>query len=189
MNVWIRLSQQMLRSSILNLPKLLWENGLWRLLPITTAGGMAKAAQMVGSRDFGEILKKYQNPRFGFAARNYYAEFLAAVDIYKQAGEIFPDVEPVSSWAYEIIQLPKAISMRDLLSTKSLEAVWLKTHNPALSASAHHSKQILPKGFTLRVPLAHKEKIEKKLASVKRNKQKNNSSHFTELPKPSVVVN
>lgn len=153
-------------------------------------GGMAKAVEMTGTRDFGEILKKYQNPRFGFAARNYYAEFLAAVDIYKQAESLFPQTEPISSWAYEIIQLPKPISVSDLLSMKYVETVWFKTHNPALIAFAHHGKQILPKGFTLRVPSEDREKLEKKLARISNKhaqKTKNKNMHFTELPKSSVV--
>jgi membrane-bound lytic murein transglycosylase D len=151
-------------------------------------GGMAKAAEMVGSRDFEEILKNYRNPRFGFAARNYYAEFLAAVDIYKQAEEIFPDAELISDWSYEIIELPKAVSVRDLLSTNSLEAVWLKTYNPALTPYAHKGAEILPKGFTLRVPRENKDKLEKRLAGLAERKQKKSRKrstsicHFTELP-------
>ncbi len=150
-------------------------------------GGMAKAVEMVGSRDFEEILKNYQNPRFGFAARNYYAEFLAAVDIYKQADQIFPEVEPVSGWAYEIIELPKAISVHDLLSTKFIEAVWLKTYNPALTKYAHKGVQILPKGFTLRVPPDEKERLERRIAYLPERKQKKSrrrpsTCKFTELP-------
>lgn len=151
-------------------------------------GGMAKAVEMVGSRDFEEILKKYQNPRFGFAARNYYAEFLAAVDIYKQAEDLFPDVEPASNWVYAIVELPKAVSVRDLLSTKSIEAVWLKTYNPALTSYAHKGAEILPRGFTLRVPPEEKDRVEKKLANMTERKQKKSRKRsasvcrFTELP-------
>ncbi len=153
-------------------------------------GGMAKAAEMVGSTDFGDILKNYQNPRFGFAARNYYAEFLAAVDIYKQADELFPDTEPVSGWAYEIIQLPKTVSMRDLLSTQAVEAVWLKTYNPALTKHAHKGNELLPKGFTLRVPAEQKDLLERKLAHLpdrKIKKRRGKTCNFTELPEPATV--
>ncbi|MEI6805827.1 MAG: lytic transglycosylase domain-containing protein [Myxococcaceae bacterium] len=150
-------------------------------------GGMAKAVEMTQSDDFEVILKDYENPRFGFAARNYYAEFLAAVDIYKQADQIFPEVEPVSRWAYEIIELPRAISVHDLLSTKSIEAVWLKTYNPALTKYAHDGRQILPKGFTLRVPSEERAKLEKRLAYLperkeKRSRRRSSTCHFTELP-------
>ncbi|PKM35229.1 MAG: lytic transglycosylase [Gammaproteobacteria bacterium HGW-Gammaproteobacteria-10] len=43
-------------------------------------GGMSRAQNQVG-RDFEQIVERYQSPIFGFASRNYYAQFLAARDI------------------------------------------------------------------------------------------------------------
>lgn len=152
-------------------------------------GGMAKAAEMVGSKDFEVILKNYSNPRFGFAARNYYAEFLAALDVYRNASAIFPNTEPVSQWSYAILELPKSILVKDLLSSKSLESVWLKTYNPALTNLAHKGKAVLPKGFTLRVPVGHKTSLEKKLSYMPERKQKKSRKcNFTELSAPVTQI-
>lgn len=43
-------------------------------------GGMQRARNIYG-HDFMRIVKNYDHPQFGFASRNYYAEFLAARDI------------------------------------------------------------------------------------------------------------
>jgi len=43
-------------------------------------GGMKRAQNQVG-RDFVRIVNAYNSPAFGFASRNYYAQFLAARDI------------------------------------------------------------------------------------------------------------
>ena len=43
-------------------------------------GGMQRARNIYG-HDFIRIVKNYDHPQFGFASRNYYAEFLAARDI------------------------------------------------------------------------------------------------------------
>ncbi|MDD2723016.1 MAG: lytic transglycosylase domain-containing protein [Methylovulum sp.] len=43
-------------------------------------GGMRRAQNTVG-RDFVRIVKAYNGPAFGFASRNYYAQFLAAREI------------------------------------------------------------------------------------------------------------
>lgn len=43
-------------------------------------GGMKRAQDQVG-RDFVRIVKNYASPAFGFASRNYYAQFLAAREI------------------------------------------------------------------------------------------------------------
>ncbi|MDD2660296.1 MAG: lytic transglycosylase domain-containing protein [Methylococcales bacterium] len=43
-------------------------------------GGMKRAQNQVG-RDFVRIVESYDSPTFGFASRNYYAQFLAAREI------------------------------------------------------------------------------------------------------------
>ena len=43
-------------------------------------GGMRRAQNTVG-RDFARIVNNYNGPAFGFASRNYYAQFLAAREI------------------------------------------------------------------------------------------------------------
>jgi membrane-bound lytic murein transglycosylase D len=43
--------------------------------------GIQTAKATVGSGDVEEIIRYYAGPRFGFASKNFYAEFLAAVDI------------------------------------------------------------------------------------------------------------
>ena len=43
-------------------------------------GGMKKAQNQVG-HDFATIVRSYDGPAFGFASRNYYAQFLAAREI------------------------------------------------------------------------------------------------------------
>lgn len=52
-------------------------------------GGMKRAQNQVG-RDFVRIVKTYDSPAFGFASRNYYAEFLAAREIARNPSQYFP---------------------------------------------------------------------------------------------------
>ncbi len=44
-------------------------------------GGMLAARAAVGTSDIEEIIARYQGPRFGFASKNFYAEFLAALEL------------------------------------------------------------------------------------------------------------
>ena len=68
--------------------KLLKENyrllGTWPLA-ITAynhgAWGMKKAVAKTGTEDIGKIVHNYRGRAFGFASRNFYAEFLAAVHV------------------------------------------------------------------------------------------------------------
>ncbi|WP_246598984.1 lytic transglycosylase domain-containing protein [Methylogaea oryzae] len=52
--------------------------------------GMLRAKDLFG-HDFPRIVKEYDHPLFGFASRNYYAEFLAARDIASQPERFFPE--------------------------------------------------------------------------------------------------
>jgi membrane-bound lytic murein transglycosylase D len=52
-------------------------------------GGMKRAQNQVG-RDFLRIVKNYDGPAFGFASRNYYAQFLAAREIASNPMQYLP---------------------------------------------------------------------------------------------------
>ena len=43
--------------------------------------GVQAASSAVGSRAIEDIIARYDGPRFGFASKNFYAEFLAALDV------------------------------------------------------------------------------------------------------------
>ena len=53
-------------------------------------GGMKRAQNQVG-RDFVRIVETYTGPAFGFASRNYYAQFLAAREIASNPVAYFPE--------------------------------------------------------------------------------------------------
>jgi hypothetical protein len=56
-----------------------------------TGGTSAAAAQYGG--DYDQIVRSYNGPHFGFAARNYYAEFLAALQVHQREDKYFPDLK------------------------------------------------------------------------------------------------
>lgn len=47
--------------------------------------GILAARAAVGSSDIEEIIARYTGPRFGFASKNFYAEFLAALELVRPA--------------------------------------------------------------------------------------------------------
>jgi membrane-bound lytic murein transglycosylase D len=51
-------------------------------------GGMKRAQNQMGS-DFVHIVEEYDGPAFGFASRNYYAQFLAAREIAANSEQFF----------------------------------------------------------------------------------------------------
>ena len=53
-------------------------------------GGMKQAKDRFGD-DFGRIVVEYDGPYFGFASRNFYAEFLAAREVASNPTKYFPE--------------------------------------------------------------------------------------------------
>lgn len=53
-------------------------------------GGMKRAQNQTGP-DFVRIVEEYNGPAFGFASRNYYAQFLAAREIASNPEQFFPE--------------------------------------------------------------------------------------------------
>jgi hypothetical protein len=52
---------------------------------------MMQAAELYAN-NYARILRDYTGPHFGFASKNYYAEFLAALQINQFENAYFPDL-------------------------------------------------------------------------------------------------
>ncbi len=123
--------------------------------------GMIRAVERVNSRDIADVLQSYESRSFGFASRNYYAEFLAALDVYNNAEQIFTKVKPVPDWAYDVIELPKPVFVQDLVSNRLIDKDWLVQYNPALTPNARVGKEVVPQGFKIRIPEGQKDQFDK----------------------------
>src|SRR5262249_54462968 len=52
-------------------------------------GGMLRAVGEIGTSDITKLIEEYKGPLFGYASMNFYAEFLAAVDVYDNYEQYF----------------------------------------------------------------------------------------------------
>jgi membrane-bound lytic murein transglycosylase D len=55
-------------------------------------GGISRAADLYQG-DYSTMIERYQGPHFGFAVKNYYSEFLAAMDVYENEETYFPGIK------------------------------------------------------------------------------------------------
>jgi membrane-bound lytic murein transglycosylase D len=65
-------------------------------------GGIDRARRELGTDDLGAIVQGYHGPRFGFASRNFYAEFLAARHVAATVERYFPDLAPGRIIEYQV---------------------------------------------------------------------------------------
>lgn len=91
--------------------------------------GTARAAEECGS-DYCKMLRTYNGPHFGFAVKNYYAEFLAALQVHEYEDKYFPGIES------EPAIVPPPMPVRSIHS-----AHLLQVSAPVRHHARHHSKK------------------------------------------------
>ena len=113
---------------------------------------MRKAIKTLGTRDIEIIARQYKGRAFGFASRNFYVAFLAALEADQNSDKYFPDVYPVKPYDYEFITLENYIQIEDIAEALGVPSKVLKRHNRSLLASIWNGNKRVPRGYTLRVP-------------------------------------
>jgi membrane-bound lytic murein transglycosylase D len=113
--------------------------------------GMERAVSRFG-RDIGAITDQYDSPSFGFASRNFYAEFVAAATVYAQRAAMFPEVEPLAPVAFDEFTPGKYVSLLDLSHLTGTPAETIAKLNPALETEVVRGHLLIPADYPLRVP-------------------------------------
>ena len=114
--------------------------------------GMQRAARKLGTRDIGVVSEKYRSRTFGFASRNFYAEFVAATVVYSDRTEYFPGVEPLAELRFDEFAPARFVSLLDLAQLTETVVENLEELNPALSPEVIEGRLLVPKDYRLRVP-------------------------------------
>lgn len=132
-------------------------NYLWENWPLAVTSynhgrfGMKKASAAVGSRDLVEIIKNYNSNTFGFASKNFYAEFLAALFIDLNKNSFFDDMDDIKRTGYYSIQLIKPLKVSKVEALLGVDKDEIKIYNPSISNRAIADDHVLPKGARIRI--------------------------------------
>src|SRR4029453_13062075 len=111
--------------------------------------GIFRAIDGLGTRDLVEIIRRYKSPTFGFAAKNFYAEFLAAADIARNSEAHFPFLRPPPPLSLHEIEIKRQVPIQSLLKPAAVSQSDFFELNPALSLTA----TMIPAGYRVKVPL------------------------------------
>ena len=113
--------------------------------------GMARAVRDTGSRDIGDIISKYKGPRFGFASRNFYPQFLAALEVESNADRYFGSVRKDASPEYKQYVMTGFVEASVMAKSLGIPLDLLKRDNPALLPAIWSGNKRIPKGYTLKI--------------------------------------
>jgi membrane-bound lytic murein transglycosylase D len=95
-----------------------------------------------------EIIRSYEGPFFGFASKNFYAEFLAALQVVRESEEHFPNLEYHRPLFFEEIELSRPVSLVTLLKPIGVSRQQFLEWNPALSPRLGE----VPRGYRIKFP-------------------------------------
>jgi membrane-bound lytic murein transglycosylase D len=114
--------------------------------------GMRRAVQQQNTSDIATIVAKYQSRSFGFASRNFYTAFLAALEIDSNPERYFPNLKIDPPSDTDTITVPAFMTVDTLADALNLREGTLRTLNPALTDIVWSGDKYVPRGFELRVP-------------------------------------
>jgi len=131
--------------------------------------GMRRAADTLRTTDIATVIAKYQSRSFGFASRNFYAAFLAALAIDQDPERYFEHlrVDPPSPTG--VVVVPAFMHADKLADALSLRSSTLRSLNPALSDAVWSGDKFVPEGFEMRVPQDTAAVAEELMAAIKTN--------------------
>ncbi len=115
-------------------------------------GGMQRAARQLGTKDIGVIIDKYRSRSFGFASKNFYASFLAAMEIDLAPEAYFGTVRRDPPEDPERVILDHFYRPTSLATAFGVTLAALREVNPGVTDAVWSGRRLLPKGYELRVP-------------------------------------
>lgn len=114
--------------------------------------GIKRAKNKYGSDNVVEIINNYKSRNFGFASKNFYAEFLAALKVARNYREYFGELQFDKPLQYQVFTLPHYVSVSTLLKYLDISLKEFRELNPALRGPVYTSHRYIPKGYPLRLP-------------------------------------
>jgi peptidoglycan lytic transglycosylase D len=115
-------------------------------------GGLRRAQDELGTSDIAVIVKRYQGATFGFASRNFYVAFLAALEVDRNADKYFGPITHLPDTDSTPVELPDYIPVDALAKAFKVDMGALRVLNPALRPPIWSGSRFVPRGYTLRLP-------------------------------------
>ncbi len=115
-------------------------------------GGLRRAQDELGTSDIAVIVKRYQGSTFGFASRNFYVAFLAALEVDRNAERFFGPMTHLPDTQSTVVEVPDYIPIDALAKAFKVDMGALQVLNPALRPPIWNGSRFVPRGYGLRLP-------------------------------------
>ena len=131
------------------------------------ANGMARAKRSHGP-DLRVIIKRHRSRTFGFAGRNFYAEFLAAIEIGRNPEKFFGPIQLDEPRSFSSVRLQANRRVDHLVTHSGVKRETLRRLNPHVLRRVWRRTGVLPAGISLYFPPGKREQVTAALRSAPR---------------------
>jgi membrane-bound lytic murein transglycosylase D len=117
------------------------------------AAGVRHAKETLGTDDIVKIVRRYNGKTFGFASRNFYVSFLAALEVDRNPDKYFGSFEKQSEAKFQEVVIPGYVNISTLERALKVDGNKLRALNPALLRAVWEGQRHVPKSYRMRLPL------------------------------------
>jgi membrane-bound lytic murein transglycosylase D len=135
--------------------------GSWPLAIVSYnhgVGGVRKKLKHANTRDLEAIIEDPNERYFGFASTNFYPEFLAAIEVYENHQQFFPEVKQLAPLEVASYRIPRSVAVGSLIKQLGVSVDELKEANYALLNPVWSGRARIPAGYTFHVPVQYKSR-------------------------------
>jgi membrane-bound lytic murein transglycosylase D len=143
------------------------ELGSWPLAITAYNHGLhgVRRARAEHGTDIAAILLNYKGRSFKFASRNFYTEFLAALDVSRDHQKHFGELTLDPTLEFDAVPIARPVTFRRAAALARVSPDELAKLNPALLSPVTSGKRPMPAGYELRVPSGHGTEVAARLGT------------------------
>lgn len=129
-------------------------------------GGVSRRLQAINGTSLTDLVEHYGVDDFGFASRNFYAEFLAASDVERDWRKHFGDIQRDSPTQFETVETRDYVPYATLQRLSGADETTFRTLNPSYNDQVVDGHLYVPPGQLIRVPAGSADRFKLQYASL-----------------------
>jgi len=130
--------------------------------------GITRAVRATGTTDISTIVENYKGPAFKFASRNFYTEFLAALEVERNHARYFGPLNLEAPVPFDVVRPAHFVSLDSMARCAGVSADTIVQMNPSLSYEVRRGKLRIPRDYPIRVPAGSQEGFASRYAAMPR---------------------
>jgi len=130
--------------------------------------GMKRAKKRHGD-DIVKIIDNYRSRRFGFASKNFFSEFMAALEVTKYPHQYFPGIVVYEPFEFVEMPIEDYVHISTLVKHFEMSRKEIAEYNPSLRRPVISGKKRIPKNYVFKGPADRGLNLEELYASIPEN--------------------